>query len=203
MEHHRDQRADSDGWKADSVNIVGYLHGPCKLKERFSEELIQQACGILEINAFEGKSANGHKLRCIYPKMAILAHSCVPNTTHSILPRNDYKYVLIVLIEWICSILTRFYFIHFSDSSFVHQSILKKAKRSIPHTHSLPSELVPDKNTWKQERTSHANVLDVSIQLSWIRISAHWCARSVPAALSFQRIHWVSDVNVIHQFYPI
>lgn len=91
LEHHRDQRADSDVWKADNVNVVGYLRGPCKLKERFSDELIQQACGILEINAFEGKSANGHKLRCIYPKMAILAHSCVPNTTHTILPRNDFK----------------------------------------------------------------------------------------------------------------
>lgn len=91
MEYHPGQRAGSDIWKADSVNVVGYLRGPCKLKERFSEELIQQACGILEINAFEGKSAGGHKLRCIYPQMALLAHSCVPNTTHTILPRNDFK----------------------------------------------------------------------------------------------------------------
>lgn len=91
MGHHRDRLADSDVWKADSVNVVGYLRGPCKLKERFSEELIQRACGILEINAFEGKSAEGHTLRCIYPKMAILSHSCVPNTTHTILPSKDYR----------------------------------------------------------------------------------------------------------------
>lgn len=91
MEHHCDKRVDSAVWKADNVNVVGYLRGPCKLKERFSDEHIQQACGILEINAFEGKSAKGHTLRCIYPKMAILAHACVPNTAHTILPRSDYK----------------------------------------------------------------------------------------------------------------
>lgn len=91
MEYHEAIRKNSEIWKADQVNVVGYLHGPCKLKERFSEDLIQQACGILEVNSFEAKTAKGHKIRGIYPNAAILAHSCVPNTTHSILPSKDYK----------------------------------------------------------------------------------------------------------------
>lgn len=91
MEYHHDIRKNSDIWNADKVNVVGYLHGPCKLKERFSEDLIQQACGILEVNSFEAKSAKGHTVRGIYPNAAILAHSCVPNTTHSILPSKDFK----------------------------------------------------------------------------------------------------------------
>lgn len=91
MEYHSEIRKNSDIWNADKINIVGYMHGPCKLKERFSEDLIQQACGILEVNAFEAKTTKGHKVRGIYPKAAILSHSCVINTSHSILPSKDFK----------------------------------------------------------------------------------------------------------------
>lgn len=91
MEYHAEIRKNSEIWNADKVNVVGYLHGPCKLKDRFSEDLIQQACGILEVNAFEAKTAKAHKIRAIYPNAAVFAHSCVPNTTHSILPTKDYK----------------------------------------------------------------------------------------------------------------
>lgn len=91
MEYHHEIRKNSEAFKADKVNIVGYLHGPCKLKERFSEDLIQQACGILEVNAFEAKSAKGNKVRCIYTNSCVFAHSCVPNTTHSILCSKDFK----------------------------------------------------------------------------------------------------------------
>lgn len=91
MEYHPEIRKNCEVYKADSVNVVGYLHGPCKLKDRFSEELINQACGILDVNSFEAKTAKGNKIRGIFPKAAILAHSCVPNTTHIILPSKDFK----------------------------------------------------------------------------------------------------------------
>lgn len=84
-------RRNTDTWRADANNVVGYLRGPCKLKKRFSEELIQQACGILEVNSFEGRTVNGHSIRCIFPRTAIMAHSCTPNTTHSILPSENFK----------------------------------------------------------------------------------------------------------------
>lgn len=91
MEHHEEIRKNSEIWNADKVNIVGYLHGPCKLKDRFSEDLIQQACGILEVNAYEAKTKKGYRVRALYPNAGLFAHSCVPNTTHSILPSKDFK----------------------------------------------------------------------------------------------------------------
>lgn len=94
MECHNDARRDSDTWQADQVNVVGYLHGPCKLKDRFSEDLIQQACGILEVNSFEARTINGN-MRCIFPKTAIMAHSCVPNTMHTIRSSENFKYIYI------------------------------------------------------------------------------------------------------------
>lgn len=78
-----------------------------------------------------------------------------------------------------------------SDLSCVHQSMSKKAKCSTQHTYSLRMEPGFVKKIWGKGRISHANVFDVSIQRNWIRISAHWCAKSVPAALSFRPIHWV------------
>lgn len=92
MEYHPEIRKNSEVWNADKVNIVGYLHGPCKLKERFSEDLIQQACGIIEVNSYEAKNKKGHRVRGIYLNASILSHSCAPNTTHSILPSKDFKY---------------------------------------------------------------------------------------------------------------
>ena len=91
MEYHQEARRNTDIWKADEINVVGYLHGPCKLKDRFSADLIQRACGILETNSFEGRTSNGNCIRCIYPKTAIIAHSCSPNTTHSILSIENFK----------------------------------------------------------------------------------------------------------------
>lgn len=92
MEYHDAARCGTDTWNVDQINVIGYLHGPCKLKSRFPCELIQQACGILEVNSFEGRTPNGHRIRCIFPKTAIMAHSCVPNTMHTILPSDKFKY---------------------------------------------------------------------------------------------------------------
>lgn len=91
MEHHEALRRQTEQWNVDQKNIVQYLIGTCKLQGRFSEELIQQVCGILEVNAFEGRTTSGYNVRCIFPKTAIIAHSCVPNTNHSIYPSNQFK----------------------------------------------------------------------------------------------------------------
>ena len=92
MEHHREKRFGSATWKADEQNIVKYLLGPCKLKKLGIEpELIQQVLGILEVNSFEGKTVKGDSIRCLYPKLAVLSHSCTPNVTHSIHPSKLYK----------------------------------------------------------------------------------------------------------------
>lgn len=61
MEDHENERRDTPQWNVDNINIAGYLLTHCKLKEKIDvdEDLIQKAIGILEINAFEAKTASG------------------------------------------------------------------------------------------------------------------------------------------------
>lgn len=93
MMDHREKRIESETWRADEQNIVKYLlDGPCKLKKQeIDADLVQKIVGILEVNSFEAKTINGHSLRCLYPKLGVLSHSCTPNITHSIHPSKGYK----------------------------------------------------------------------------------------------------------------
>lgn len=91
MEDHEAARRDSVVWKADEVNIVNYLQGPCKLKNKYSSDLIQKVIGILEVNGFESKTCEGNYFRCIYPKSAVFANSCAPNISRSTYPSDDFK----------------------------------------------------------------------------------------------------------------
>lgn len=92
MEYHdKERRENKEEWHADLINIAQYLRGPCQLSERFSEDLIMQVIGILEVNAFEGRTTEGFAFRCLYPITGILAHNCVPNTMRSIYPSENYK----------------------------------------------------------------------------------------------------------------
>ncbi|XP_034666044.1 SET domain-containing protein SmydA-8 isoform X1 [Drosophila subobscura] len=100
MEHHESERRhNEDVWHADLVNIAQYLRGPCKLASRFSEELIMQVVGVLEVNAMEARTARGYPLRCLYPYTGILAHSCVPNTARSIYPSEGFKIRLRAMVD--------------------------------------------------------------------------------------------------------
>ncbi|KAL7741377.1 hypothetical protein ACLKA6_013817 [Drosophila palustris] len=100
MEHHEQaRRENADVWHADRVNIAQYLRGPCKLAERFSEELIMQVVGVLEVNAFEARTTHGYPIRCLYPYTGILAHNCVPNTARSIHPSEGYKIRLRAMVD--------------------------------------------------------------------------------------------------------
>lgn len=91
MEDHKEARQQLETWTNDENNIVKYLHGPCNLKDKFSADLIQKVIGILEVNAFEAKTSDNNSLRCLYPKLAILAHSCTPNTCHNTFPSSEFK----------------------------------------------------------------------------------------------------------------
>lgn len=93
MEDHRAKRTGSVYWNADQNNIVSYLRLACGLKDRCSDELIQQVIGILEVNAFEARTHRGYAVRGLYPKLAIMAHSCVRNVVHSIHPSKDYRLI--------------------------------------------------------------------------------------------------------------
>ncbi|XP_076163460.1 SET domain-containing protein SmydA-8 isoform X2 [Ptiloglossa arizonensis] len=89
MEAHNKIRSQKKHWKSDHVNVVEYLRNRLKLN-RFSEELIQTACGILEINTFEIRTVAGFSARALYPTVALMNHSCVSNTCHSISP-SDFR----------------------------------------------------------------------------------------------------------------
>lgn len=98
METHEMERRSKPTWEADLQNIVKYIRGPLKLG-KYSEQLIQQVLGILEVNAFEAVSHTGYNIRVVYPKLAILAHSCVPNTTHTIYMNDGYRMVGRVTVD--------------------------------------------------------------------------------------------------------
>ncbi|XP_049875857.1 SET domain-containing protein SmydA-8-like [Pectinophora gossypiella] len=88
MEAHTEARRQRPTWAADQVNVVDFLIDHCKLGARFDKELVQRVCGILEVNSVEIPSRGGYSVRAIYPRLAIAAHSCVPNIVHTIL-HND------------------------------------------------------------------------------------------------------------------
>ncbi|KAL0871372.1 hypothetical protein ABMA27_005106 [Loxostege sticticalis] len=90
MEAHTQARQQRPTWAADQVNIADFLVDHCKLGTRFDKELVQRVCGILEVNSVEVPSRGGFSVRALYPRLAITAHSCVPNIVHTIL-QNDYQ----------------------------------------------------------------------------------------------------------------
>ncbi|XP_059048745.1 SET domain-containing protein SmydA-8 isoform X1 [Achroia grisella] len=90
METHNEARQQRPSWAADQANIVDFLVDHCKLGRKFDKELVQRVCGILEINTVEIPSRGGFSIRAVYPRLAIAAHSCVPNIVHTIL-LSDYQ----------------------------------------------------------------------------------------------------------------
>ncbi|XP_004931827.1 SET domain-containing protein SmydA-8 [Bombyx mori] len=90
METHTEARQKKQTWSADQVNVVNFLVDHCKLGNKFDKELVQKVCGILEVNSVEVPSHGGFSIRAIYPRLAITAHSCVPNIVHTVLS-NDYR----------------------------------------------------------------------------------------------------------------
>ncbi|KAH8378379.1 hypothetical protein KR093_011085 [Drosophila rubida] len=129
MEHHEQQRRENaDVWHADRVNIAQYLRGPCKLAERFSEELIMQVVGILEVNAFEARTTQGYPLRCLYPYTGILAHSCVPNTARSIHPSDSYRIRLRAMVPLEAGQQLQHSYTYTLDGTVQRQSHLREGK---------------------------------------------------------------------------
>uniref|UniRef100_A0A336M3G2 CSON011387 protein n=1 Tax=Culicoides sonorensis TaxID=179676 RepID=A0A336M3G2_CULSO len=91
MEFHDEARRKSPFWEMDQNNIVNLLLGPCKFKGRFLREMIERSIGILDINVFEARTLGEHPVRCLYPVFGVVAHSCVPNTAHSIKASDGFK----------------------------------------------------------------------------------------------------------------
>nr|CAD7407601.1 unnamed protein product [Timema cristinae] len=95
MEAHNSKRRETDVWGVNQVNTVDFLRKQCKLADRFDEELIHTICGLFEVNAFEIRTAHGSNLRGLYPQTAILSHNCVANTSHTISPGEQFRYITV------------------------------------------------------------------------------------------------------------
>ncbi|CAA9994291.1 unnamed protein product [Nesidiocoris tenuis] len=93
-DHNLERRLNEAEWEREKTNVVFFLRERCRLSDRFTKDLIETVCGILEVNAYEVHVPGGPNLiRALYPKAAILSHSCVANTIHSISP-HDLSLVL-------------------------------------------------------------------------------------------------------------
>ncbi|XP_062560550.1 SET domain-containing protein SmydA-8-like [Armigeres subalbatus] len=90
MEAHSNIRRGSEIWKAHEKKVVRPLLDSKAFEKMqypvVTDELIQQICGFFDINAFEirGNMDDGLQfeslVRGLYPKVALMAHHCVPNT---------------------------------------------------------------------------------------------------------------------------
>lgn len=97
MEHHSKERKETDIWSFCENKVIKPLLTTNILKDfsiEINEDLIQQICGILDVNSFEIRGSmgleGGTNIRGIYPEAAMFAHSCVSNTLTSV----DSKYNL-------------------------------------------------------------------------------------------------------------
>ncbi|XP_054268253.1 SET domain-containing protein SmydA-8-like [Macrosteles quadrilineatus] len=64
------------------INIVGYLHKALGLTQ-YNEETILKVAAVLDTNSFEIRRDKGNiRIRGLYPKAAMMSHSCKPNTKH-------------------------------------------------------------------------------------------------------------------------
>lgn len=88
LEHHAQHRQAVGIWQVDSISVVNPILHRWGLVGCISEEELQTACGILEVNAFEvcDDEEGGVNARAIYPASCLMAHDCVPNSACSVDP---------------------------------------------------------------------------------------------------------------------
>lgn len=155
MEDHRAERDGNAFWKADQSNVVAFLRDSCGLKDRCSEELIQKVIGILDVNAFEAHTCS---LRGLYPKMGIMAHSCVTNLAHTVHPSKGYRWVTHVKNT------TKLIDIQILGSLPGQRSILRRVQCCAQPTRICWPAPEPGRRNFKEQSISPASASDV-----WIR----------------------------------
>lgn len=71
-------------------SFLGFLY-ITSLKRRYNlVNLNWIVCWRFQVNAVEIPSRGGFSIRAVYPRLAVAAHSCVPNIVHTIL-LDDYQ----------------------------------------------------------------------------------------------------------------
>ena len=73
MDHVEEERAH---WQEVKANLSRYITDG----HRFTQKEVNHVIGVLEVNAFEVTSKDGHRGRGLYPLTALMSHGCVSNT---------------------------------------------------------------------------------------------------------------------------
>ena len=82
---HLDEKQREPHWREIEENVADFLLHTCHLGLRFSLAEVHHVVGVLEVNAFEVRSAEGHRGRGLYPLTALMSHECLSNTWYSFL----------------------------------------------------------------------------------------------------------------------
>ncbi|KOC67669.1 Protein msta, isoform A, partial [Habropoda laboriosa] len=94
MESHVDVRRNTSVWKDREVNVINVMTSLNLIPEDDPSiaELLQQLCGILDVNTFELRSPGGLDgllLRGLYAEASLMAHDCRGNTHLTV--DNDFQ----------------------------------------------------------------------------------------------------------------
>lgn len=95
MESHLEERRNSKIWQelqkcAVEPVLQAGLTKQLKDGESVDETLLQKFLGIIDVNCFEVRAPDEGQLRGLYPRTALMAHSCVANVQIS----NDENYLM-------------------------------------------------------------------------------------------------------------
>jgi len=93
MDHEQERREEKEFWRMFQVNVVDFLRKRCNLADKYSDEEIHWAIGILRTNAAnvnrKHMQQQGTSGKSIYPTFSFLSHSCVCNARYIIDPKDD------------------------------------------------------------------------------------------------------------------
>jgi len=93
LQDHLDSRKDSKLQNMNQEFLVRYLREVGLDRTTIPDTEILRICGILESNAFEIKTKEGHENRAVYPLCSMANSSCLPNMTH--VTTSDRKMVMV------------------------------------------------------------------------------------------------------------
>ncbi|TRY75019.1 hypothetical protein TCAL_07034 [Tigriopus californicus] len=96
MDHNKERRLDLDTWQTYQTYVNKFLRENCQLKDTFSNEEIDRACGLFWTNAFSCNSGGG---QAIFPTFSFMSHSCTSNANHVVFPNRHLALQAKVLIK--------------------------------------------------------------------------------------------------------
>ncbi|XP_055678969.1 SET domain-containing protein SmydA-8-like [Lutzomyia longipalpis] len=96
LQSHLEKRIETPLYRVLKANLITFIKTILRLD--FDEFTIMRITAILDTNCFEIRHQHKNiKVRALYPQASMIAHSCVPNTTHVF--SEDFEFVLIATVD--------------------------------------------------------------------------------------------------------